>query len=111
MDFSAYWKEIAIVLATGFTIVGTISEVRDRRTGSLTHWGRLFFGLTLLSMIGGFCAQWVDTINEEKTKRANAAINISTGEEHSRNRAPDGAFVAAVGKSIAEAIAELNMFG
>jgi hypothetical protein len=64
--FSAYWKEIAIVLAATFAIVGAIFDVRDKRTGRITAWGRVFFALTVLSMIGGFYAQWEQTTAEEQ---------------------------------------------
>lgn len=66
MDFSAYWKEASVVLAALFTIAGAVFEVRDKRSSRITGWGRVFFSLTILSMIAGFYAQWLDNSNELK---------------------------------------------
>jgi hypothetical protein len=46
-----------------------ISDVKDKRTGSITIWGRIFFALTILSVIGGVYAQWTDNATEEKRNR------------------------------------------
>ena len=58
MDFSSYWKEVAVVLAALFAIASTVFEVKDKASHRITIWGRIFFGLTILSMIAGFYAQW-----------------------------------------------------
>jgi hypothetical protein len=75
MDFSAYWKEVSVVLAALFTIAGAVFEVRDRRSKQFTIWGKLFFSPTALSMIGGFYAQWLDNSNENK-KSQEAQANM-----------------------------------
>ena len=69
MSFSSYWKEIAVLLAGLFAIGSVLADVKDKKTGKVTIWGRAFFGLTVLSMIGGFYAQWVDTTAEEKRNK------------------------------------------
>jgi len=69
MNFSAYWKEIAVVFAGVFAIVSAIFDLKDKRTGKITIWGRVFFALTILSMIGGFYAQWRDNTTEEKRNK------------------------------------------
>jgi hypothetical protein len=73
--FSSYWKEIAIVLAAAFAILGAIFDVKDKRTNRITAWGRVFFALTVLSMIGGFYAQWEQSAAEEqRSGRAQAQM-------------------------------------
>ena len=64
MDFASYWKEIAVVLAALFAIAGTVFEVKDKASHRITIWGRIFFGLTILSMIGGFYAQWEENARD-----------------------------------------------
>jgi hypothetical protein len=64
LDFASYWKEIAVVLAALFAIAGTVFEVKDKASHRITIWGRIFFGLTILSMIGGFYAQWEENARE-----------------------------------------------
>jgi hypothetical protein len=71
--FSFYWKEIAIVLAGVFAILGAISDVRDKRTKKITVWGRVFFTLTILSVIAGVYAQWTESAADEvRIKQAQA---------------------------------------
>lgn len=77
MDFSAYWKEIAVVLAAAFAIISAYFDVKDKRTGRVTPIGRIFFVLTILSMIGGFYAQWKDTA-AENDRSARAQKNMLT---------------------------------
>jgi len=67
--FSEYWKEVAIVLAAAFAILGAIFDVKDERTERITVWGRVFFALTALSMIGGFYAQWEESSSNEQRSR------------------------------------------
>jgi hypothetical protein len=75
MAFSSYWKEIAVILAGLFAIGSVLSDVKDKRTGQFTVWGKVFFTLTILSMIGGFYAQWADNAAEEKrNKEAQAGM-------------------------------------
>lgn len=69
MAFSSYWKEIIVVLAGVFAIFGALSDVKDKRTGKFTIWGRVFFLLTFLSMLGGVYAQWLDNASEEKRNK------------------------------------------
>ncbi len=64
LGFSSYWKEIAIALAALFAIAGTVFDVKDRTSHRLTIWGRIFFGLILLSMLGGFYSQWQENAND-----------------------------------------------
>ena len=64
LDFASYWKEIAVVLAALFAIAGTVFEVKDKASHRITIWGRIFFGLTILSMIGGFYAQWEENARD-----------------------------------------------
>jgi hypothetical protein len=64
LNFASYWKEIAVVLAAVFAIAGTVFDVKDKASHRITIWGRLFFGLTILSMIGGFYAQWEENTRE-----------------------------------------------
>jgi len=69
--FSFYWKEIAIVLAGVFAILGAISDVKDKRTKRITVWGRVFFTLTVLSVIAGVYAQWAESgADEARIKQA-----------------------------------------
>jgi cytochrome c biogenesis protein CcdA len=64
LGFASYWKEVAVVLAALFAIAGTVFEVRDKTSQRITVYGRIFFGLTFLSMIGGFYAQWEENARE-----------------------------------------------
>ena len=73
MSFTAYWKEIAVVLAAIFAVAGAFFDIRDRRTKKITSWGRIFFVLTLLSMIGGIYAEWASSASEEKRNRQSQA--------------------------------------
>jgi hypothetical protein len=71
LDFASYWKEIAVVLAALFAIASTIFEVKDKASHRITIWGRIFFGLTILSMIAGFYAQWEQNAREAlRTKQS-----------------------------------------
>lgn len=71
MTFPSYWKEISVVLAALFAIGSVIADVRDKRTKKITVWGRVFLLLTVLSMVGGFYAQWMDNAAEEtRNKKA-----------------------------------------
>jgi hypothetical protein len=88
MNFASFWKEIAVVLAAFFAICSALSDVRDKRTSKITMWGRWFFVLTILSMIGGVYAQWLD--NEDQQKRdenvqANMLRLLQTNESNVRN--------------------------
>jgi len=69
MGFSAYWKEVAVVLAGLFAIGGLLSEAKDKITGKFTAWGRVFFTLTILSTMGGIYAQWSDSAEQEKRSK------------------------------------------
>jgi len=71
MNFPSYWKEIAVFLAGTFAILSAIFEVRDKKTGRITAWGRSFFALTIFSMIGGIYAQWAE--NKSDAVRQDAA--------------------------------------
>ncbi|MCU1314670.1 MAG: hypothetical protein JWM54_2427 [Acidobacteriaceae bacterium] len=77
MAFSSYWKEIAIVLAGVFAMFGALSDVKDKRTGKFTIWGRVFFLLTFFSVLGGVYAQWLDSASEEKRNKDAQAIMLS----------------------------------
>jgi len=84
VSFSSYWKEIAIVLAGLFAIGGVLSDVRDKRTKRITSWGKLFFGLTVLSVLGGVYAQWLDTEEDQNRNRDAQAKMLRLLEATSR---------------------------
>ena len=64
--FATYWKEIAVVTGGAFALLSAAFDIRDRRTGKFTIWGRVFFVATILTMIGGFYAQWSEDRSAEQ---------------------------------------------
>jgi hypothetical protein len=85
LDFGSYWKEIAVVLAALFAICGTVFEVRDKASHRITIWGRIFFGLTILSMIGGFYAQWEENVREVGRNKQSQDDMLKLIESTNRN--------------------------
>jgi hypothetical protein len=85
LGFAAYWKEIAVVLAALFAIAGTVFEVKDKESHRVTVWGRIFFGLTILSMIGGFYAQWEENAREVSRNKQSQSDMLKLIESTNRN--------------------------
>lgn len=85
LDFVSYWKEIAVVLAALFAIAGTVFEVKDKASHRITIWGRIFFGLTILSMIGGFFAQWEENAREVSRNKQSQDDMLKLIENTDRN--------------------------
>jgi hypothetical protein len=85
LDFASYWKEISVVLAALFAIAGTVFEVKDKAVHQITIWGRVFFGLTLLSMIGGFYAQWEQSASEARQNKQSQDDMLRVVENTNRN--------------------------
>jgi hypothetical protein len=70
---------------TLFAIAGTVFEVKDKASHRITIWGRVFFGLTLLSMIGGFYAQWDENAREALRTKQSQNDMIKVIENTNRN--------------------------
>jgi hypothetical protein len=85
LDFASYWKEIAVVLAALFAIAGTVFDVKDKASNRITIWGRIFFGLTILSMIGGFYAQWEENVSEAARSKQSQDDMLKIVENTNRN--------------------------
>ena len=85
MDFASSWKEIAVVLAAFFAVAGTIFEVKDKASHRITIWGRTFFGLTILSMIGGFYAQWEENAREVSRNKQSQDDMLKLVESTNKN--------------------------
>jgi hypothetical protein len=85
LDFASYWKEIAVVLAALFAITSTIFEVKDKASHRITIWGRIFFGLTILSMIGGFYAQWEQNARDALRSKQSQDDMLKVIENTNRN--------------------------
>jgi hypothetical protein len=70
MDFSAYWKEISVVVTGLFAVLGLLWEAKDKASGRITNWGRVFLVLTILSIVGGLIAQFEENKNvDAKNKK------------------------------------------
>lgn len=85
MNFSSYWKEIAVVLAAFFAVAGTVFEVKDKVSHRITIWGRMFFGMTIISMIGGFYAQWEENAHEVKRNKQSQDEMLKIIENTNKN--------------------------
>jgi hypothetical protein len=85
LDFASYWKEIAVVLAALFAIASTVFEVKDKASHRITIWGQIFFGLTILSMIGGFYAQWEENAREASRAKQSKDDMLKIIENTNRN--------------------------
>jgi hypothetical protein len=77
MNFSDYWKEIAVILAGAFAISSALFDVKDKATGRITIWGRVFFVLTVISIAAGLFVQWSDN-EEERTRNQRVQNNMVT---------------------------------
>jgi hypothetical protein len=99
LDFSSYWKEIAIVLAALFAVAGTIFDVQDKASHRITIWGRIFFGLTLLSVIGGFYAQWEENAREASRTKQSQDDMLKVIENTNRNVYDVARLLQPLGKS------------
>src|SRR3954463_7915988 len=64
----AHWKEISIVLSGTFAVLGLVWDAKDKATGRITIWGRVFLILTVLSIACSVIAQLKD--NQEAEERS-----------------------------------------
>jgi hypothetical protein len=99
LDFASYWKEIAVVLAALFAIASTIFEVKDKASHRITIWGRIFFGLTILSMIGGFYAQWEGNARDALRSKQSQDDMLKVIENTNRNVHDMSRILQPLGKS------------
>jgi hypothetical protein len=70
-NFPAYWKEASIVVAGVAAALSIFWEVKDKQTKKITGWGRIFLGITVVSMLGALFAQVLENKDSDaRNKKA-----------------------------------------
>jgi hypothetical protein len=76
-DYLDVWKVVAIVLAGGFGILGTVTATKTNR-GALTRWGKISIAGIVITTSGGAIAQYFENRQDEakSEKLQNQTLDI-----------------------------------